>query len=677
MAQPNMHESSVYARSELAFTQGGAPSYEAGVAAGTALVDGVLGVRASVWFRHDGGWIDHIDPFTQQTVQKDSNYSNDVAVRLAAKWAVNDSLTITPSFLYQDRAVNDTTVFWSIYSLPGSDKYANAEPTQHPEPDHYFLPSLKIETELLGAALISNTSFFSRKDLSGYDGTEYNLSYYQTFNWSPTPFASQSYYPLIDGTGLHLPAGVQNYRAPATVHNQQQNFTQEFRLQSPDAENARLTWTTGLFFSTNRQTSVEEIHDPMMYQLFQGLFFGGAPATAAQLIANEQAVYLANGATVLEPLLPNGDSYYNYNFSRDKQIAIFGESSLAITQQLKAIAGFRYAKTDVNFTHFADGPQNFIGPNAGVGTESDKPFTPKLGLSFQADRDNLYYATYAKGYRIGGADPPIPTSACANDLAAFGIPAAPSSYNSDTVGSFELGTKNNFHDRLRVASSLYWIKWKNIQQNIYLPGCGFQFTANVGNAVAKGGDVQIDWAPNDAINVEAALGYTNARFTGNAALSASAATPVVASGDAVTGESGTPVSPWTLTVGGQYNFGTDRKSYIRVDWEVQTHNNTPTPAEDPATSQWAYGYAYTPATTTFASLRAGTQIDKHWSLAGFVDNLFDSHPNLPPSSYAYSDVDKYNPAFIASGNRVPGASSLIRNYTFRPRTIGVTATMHF
>ena len=37
-------------------------SYEAGVAGGTPIIDGTLGVRASVWYRRDGGWIDRIDP---------------------------------------------------------------------------------------------------------------------------------------------------------------------------------------------------------------------------------------------------------------------------------------------------------------------------------------------------------------------------------------------------------------------------------------------------------------------------------------------------------------------------------------------------------------------------------------------------------------------------------------
>jgi outer membrane receptor protein involved in Fe transport len=688
MTQPNMSKPSMYARSELSFTQGGAPSYEAGVAYGAPIVDNELGFRASIWYRHDGGWIDQINPFTLQTVQHDTNYANDVVVRLAAKWAINENVSVTPSILYQDRNTNNITAYWPIYSNPGSNSYKNADPDYRPEPDHYYLPSIKIEADVgNNATLISNTSYFERKELSGYNGTTYNLGYYQTFSEDPagptaaTPF-NGNYYPLIDGTGLHLPSFLQNYRAPATVTNQQADFTQEIRLQSSEQEASRFTWTAGLFFSSNRQISIEQIHDPLMYELFSGLFnvsgfnASGCPfsAGASGAVLQEETVYCANSASVLEPLLPNGDSYYNYNFSRDKQTAIFGETSIGLTDKLKAIVGLRYAWTNVTFNHLADGPQNFIGPNPGSGSLDDKPFTPKLGVSYQADRNDLYYATWAKGFRIGGANAPIPTAACLPDLTNIGIPGgAPDSYKSDNVRSFEVGSKNNYHDQFRVASSLYYIKWDGIQQNIYLPGCGFQFTANVGQAVAKGGDLQLEWSPTAAFQFEAAIGFTDARFANNGELAPGAPLPIVAAGDAVTGESGMPAAPWTATLGAQYNFAAmDHKSFVRMDWEMQKHSNLLTPAEDATTSQYAYGFAYNPASTSFVSLRAGTALDKRWNVSAFVDNLFDTHPTFPPSSYPYSDVDEYNPNFIPQVHA--GTSALIRQYTFRPRTVGLTMT---
>ena len=76
---------------------------------------------------------------------------------------------------------------------------------------------------------------------------------------------------------MHLPAGLQNYRSPASVTNQQINWTQEFRLQSTDPA-ARLAWTAGVFYSQDRQYSLEEIHDPMADTFFNQLL--GEPIAA-------------------------------------------------------------------------------------------------------------------------------------------------------------------------------------------------------------------------------------------------------------------------------------------------------------------------------------------------------------------------------------------------------------
>jgi hypothetical protein len=62
--------------------------------------------------------------------------------------------------------------------------------------------------------------------------------------------------------------------------------------------------------------------------------------------------------------------------------------------------------------------------------------------------------------------------------------------------------------------------------------------------------------------------------------------------------------------------------------------------------------------TTFVSFRGGMQFDQV-SLQAFVDNLTDSHT-----------VTDYN---WTIDPLVTGVSRLQRNYTFRPRTFGITA----
>src|ERR1700681_967420 len=107
LTQPSVTKASTYARSELSFTQYGEPSYEAGIAHGGPIIDGVLGFRASAWYRKDGGWIDRVDPTTRAVVDKNANTDESLVLRLAALWQPVSSLQIAPSFYYQNRQEHD------------------------------------------------------------------------------------------------------------------------------------------------------------------------------------------------------------------------------------------------------------------------------------------------------------------------------------------------------------------------------------------------------------------------------------------------------------------------------------------------------------------------------------------------------------------------------------------
>ena len=179
--QPSLTKTSIYSRNEISYTEGGEPSYETGVAGGTPIIDGTLGVRVSAWYRYDGGYINRIDPVSLQTVQTNANFAQTKLFRMAAIWAPSDNWKITPSYYYQDRYENDQQNYWPLYSNPGDNRYVSADPTQRTVPDTFYIPALKIEGDLGAVSLISNTSYYHRKEETGYDGTLYNLGFYQTF----------------------------------------------------------------------------------------------------------------------------------------------------------------------------------------------------------------------------------------------------------------------------------------------------------------------------------------------------------------------------------------------------------------------------------------------------------------------------------------------------------------
>jgi iron complex outermembrane recepter protein len=656
--QPSLTTDSVTARSEISYTEGGSPSYEIGAAAGGPLIDGKFGARVTLWYRQDGGWIDSVDPTAPNpqgtVIDHNGNRAASYLARLAGRWAPNDTWSITPSVYFQRHDLHDDSAYWPIYSNPGSHSFLNGDPSPRPQPDSFYLPALKIEGIFDSFHLISNTSFYHRQEQSGYDGTLYNLGFYQTL-LDPSAYAN---FPLLDGNGLHLPAGIAGYRSPNSVDNGQENLVQEVRLVSSDPD-ARLVWTTGLFFSENRQTYLEQINDPMLEQFWQGV--AGLDYTAVFTDQNGNPL-------TYDPAYPT-DSYFLSTHAKDTQVAWYGEATYSITDNLKATLGLRESRTRFSFASITGGPQLFNTTIAESSSKSENSFTPKVNVAYQITPADMAYATYAKGFRPGGGNNPLPPAACAQDLQNFGISGAPPTYGSDTVDSFEVGTKDNFGGRLRIAASVYDIKWHNIQQTVVPPICQITFITNLGEATAKGGDIQLEWAATDSLTAELSTGYTDARYTKDSSFSTAQPdangnlpAPIAVAGDQILGsisaDSNPSNPPFTVSVGLEYHFNINGyASFARADYEYAAHDKWLPPTQDPRTAQYDPAN-FTLPSTSFFSLRAGMNVGE-FSIEPFIDNVTDTHV---PINYNWS---------IDPGT---GDSRLLREFTFRPRTFGVTFT---
>ena len=660
LAQPSTTATDTYVRSELSYTQDGQPSTEFGIAHGQPLIDGTLGVRGSIWYRYDGGWIDRVDDTTGAVLNHNVNYSNSMAGRLAAVWQPTSNFTATPSILYQRQDKNDDSTYWPAYSNPGQGQFNTATPERVGGPDTYYLPALKMQWDLGSTQLISNTSYFHRKQITAYQGTVYDLAYWQTVPGSlgltPGPW-----YPLIDANGIHLPSELAGLQTPNTMTNSQESYTQELRWQSADAS-SKWSWTAGIFWQLAKEGSIEELKSTNINEVFNDLF-GFTPASFYG------GNFYSCPTRAAYPSIPACDIYYNNNTTFDRQIAGFGEVSYAFTDWMKLTVGERVARTSFSLNHYADGYENY-GPAGAAASEKETPKTPKATLSFQVDPKDLFYLSYAKGFRVGGGNAPLP-SYCDADLAAAGYPnGAPLTYKSDSTQNYEIGSKNGFGDWLKIATSVYYIKWDQIQQSIYVAGaCGLQFTDNLGTAAAWGGDIQAE-AKLGSVDIDLATGYTSARYTKNdpsgCQQSASAPPCLASSGDAISGQAAINYSPgvnspFTTALGVQYNFRlTKYDSYVRADWEYEARNHWLAAVQDPNNNaQYNYGYSYTLPSTSFTSMRAGVNFGE-WQLAAFCDNLFDTHT---VNNYALGQTD---------GTVTPQQNA----YTFRPRTVGLTFTLH-
>jgi outer membrane receptor protein involved in Fe transport len=636
--QPDLTGYDVYAKTELSSTRYGAPSYETGVAVGGPIVDDKIGFRVSAWWRHDGGYVDQVNYLTGQTIDRNTNRTNTLVIRGALLWQVSANFSIEPSVFYQHRAQRNDDDYWVGISNPSRGNYKTGTPELMGNHDRFALPALKADWTFDGAELISDTSYFDRKqNVQDYSGTLYDLSYFQQSETSGTNpdfvtpcvggLCLNNPQPLLLANGINLP-GFGFYKARNIITNEQRNFTQEVRLQSTDPD-ARLSWVIGAFYTHQDQLSVEEINDPQLPALTQYLW--------GDTMANIWG----------EELLPNGDDYINHTQGHVWQAALFANATYAVTPALKLQLGARIAKTHFSFNNFADGPQNFGPSGPDSGKQDGTPFTPMASLTYQFNPDDMVYVTAAKGYRIGGANPLFPVAACSE------ITTEPLQYNSDTVNSYEIGTKDKFLDgRLQVSLSAYYLNWNNIQQIVTLPSCGFRFTVNQGSAVSNGVDLEGEWLLTDDLDFDFSVGYTDAHYTSLSQIGTFPNNVVLATkGDKL------PGSPWTVSLGGQYNrqiWGRD--SFIRLEYQYAARETGMTPERDPNTTLFDGALLPEPA-VSLVTLRAGTTLGST-AVTLFAENLLNAHPqeNL---------------------NHQDSNTLLFEAQTERPRTIGLTATYRY
>src|SRR5262249_33996912 len=140
-------------------------------------------------------------------------------------------------------------------------------------------------------------------------------------------------------------------------------------------------------------------------------------------------------------------------------------------------------------------------------------------------------------------------------------------------------------------------------------------------------------------NFNVAVGYTSARFSSDSPIVAPNAadptlpgTPLVANGDAISGQAsinGAPGTnpPWTVSLGAEYRVRPfDHDAFVRVDWEYQSKNPWLAANQDPRTTQYVASQVpqpYSYPSNTLTSLRAGISVHD-WMFTAFIDNLTNS-----------------------------------------------------
>jgi iron complex outermembrane receptor protein len=224
----------------------------------------------------------------------------------------------------------------------------------------------------------------------------------------------------------------------------------------------------------------------------------------------------------------------------------------------------------------------------------------------------------------------------------LGLSSPPNTFDSDSLWSYEVGNKSRFLDnRVSINASLFYVKWKNIQQDVQLttqldPLCSFDFEGNFGNATSKGAEIEVRARPTSNLTVGMFGGFTSATFDADVPALG------VQSGDQL---QGVPKMNAALTADYRFFNGDNVTFFARgaVRWTGSSRGSS----FDPTNSD----YSRPSYKTVDASV--GATFANNWEVSLFAKNLLNDQTILQQPTVQYAT----------------------EAYRQRPRTIGVNVAV--
>ena len=181
--------------------------------------------------------------------------------------------------------------------------------------------------------------------------------------------------------------------------------------------------------------------------------------------------------------------------------AAFFEADYAFNDKLTFTLGGRY--TEDKKKSYQYGAVN-TAPNHPDDDWSE--FTPRVGARYQLTDDAMLFATYSGGYRSGGFNGRV------GNLADALQP-----YDPETVDNYELGVKSEwFENRLRVNANLFYMEYKDKQEELQLPDDNDTgqktVVENASSATLQGVEIDIQATVGEGLSLRANLGYLDSSY---------------------------------------------------------------------------------------------------------------------------------------------------------------------
>jgi iron complex outermembrane receptor protein len=198
--------------------------------------------------------------------------------------------------------------------------------------------------------------------------------------------------------------------------------------------------------------------------------------------------------------------------------AAFGELYYNLTPDLKITGGLRFTvdrKTAPQVPSWLlAAPEAGPYPTAQTFVQEWREPTGRLTLDWKPNLaftdETLVYASYAHGYKAGGANPPPPVIATYGDGNGFDQEIIPDTFGPEFVDAFEVGAKNTLLDgalTLNLTGFYYDYNGYQVSEIRNRAAVNSNFDAEV-----WGVEVEADWRVNDALRLGFKGGYNGTRI---------------------------------------------------------------------------------------------------------------------------------------------------------------------
>jgi iron complex outermembrane recepter protein len=310
--------------------------------------------------------------------------------------------------------------------------------------------------------------------------------------------------------------------------------------------------------------------------------------------------------------------------TRAKSWAMFAQTTWHVLDRLALTVGGRYSNDELEQTSAGIGFGTPKQNNRGKVSFSD--VSPRFSVSYDLTDDVTSYLTASKGYKAGGLQ--------------FNAALPQQSYDKEELWNYELGLRSYWLDhKLMLNATVFQMDWKDLQvessATVVDPDTNaiivIDATLNAASATSRGAELELSARPTQALQLDAAVGYLDAKFDEfpNA----------IVSGEEVdlSGKRVIRSPKWTLSSNAQYDFpladliSADTLGYVRAEWSYRSKATPNMP------SLVRSGFPFDIDAFQVVNLRTGMRTDA-WALEAFLENALDEEYFTGHANFGFGGV---------------------------------------